>query len=533
MLNIKNICLNFETREILKNISFYIDSGEVFAITGPNGSGKTTLIRTITDELCPESGTVNFDKGVKWAKVSQKNPEINISVLEFLLDSFPGLRKTYRAMIDCKTDSIEASATISNYVELNGYYYEEKIAREFTELGFDENELKKNLEEFSEGQRRLIYILQMLLSDADLFIMDEPSNHLDIAMCLELEEKILKLKKNGKAFLIVSHDRVFLDRVADKTLWLERGNGTIIQGGYTRLIEYLDHDFQTRQQHVKEINSKIKQLEQEVRRRMEWSSSKEKEKAPHIDKGRIGHLAAKIAKRGKSVQKRKEGMISKLNDEKPFVEKKLNLSFPNYNVNNRQVVSAEGVSFSYGSKKVIRDVVIELSTRDKIGLIGANGSGKSTLMKCLTGNLAGYSGKISMNDTINSIYMPQNIREYFKKKILLDNFMNYGINETKVRQYLGAAKLRRERVLQEVSVLSFGEVMRAAIVSAILLKSEFLFLDEPTNHLDIESLEVLDVLFDEYPGGMLFISHDRHFISSHGEKLYRLENGELKDWELI
>lgn len=530
MLNVKNVCLNFETRVILKDISFYVDSGEVLAITGPNGSGKTTLIKTITEEINPESGTISYDKGIEWANVSQENPDINISVQEFLLDSFPGIRNIYRSIIESEPDSMEAATAISNYAEMNGYYFEEKIARKFTELGFDKNELKKSLNEFSEGQRRLIYILQMFLSDADLFIMDEPNNHLDIAMSLELEEEILALKKKGKTFLIVSHDRVLLDRVADRTLWLERGKGMIVQGGYTKLIEFLDRDFQTREQHAKEINRKIKQLEQEVRRRMEWSSSKEKEKAPHGDNGRIGHLAARLAKRGKAVQKRKEGMISKLAEEKPFVEKKLNLLFPKYNVRNRRMVSSERVSFSYGSKEVIKNVSIELTTLDRVGIIGTNGSGKSTLMKCLIGGLKGYQGKINRNNEVKSIYLPQNIREYFKKRILLDNFMNYGINESKVRQYLGAAGLRRNRVLSKVSILSFGEVMRAAIVSAILLKAEFLFLDEPTNHLDIESLEILDSLFSEYPGGLLFISHDRHFISSHGEKLYRLENGLLKTW---
>jgi len=258
-----------------------------------------------------------------------------------------------------------------------------------------------------------------------------------------------------------------------------------------------------------------------------WTGKKEKEKIGGYDKGFIGARAARLAKRAKATKHKREKMIEKLKKEKPFVEKGIRLSFSLYNVSNRGMLSAHNLSKQFEDNLIFQKVNLELNTEDRIAIIGVNGCGKTTLIHCLLGYIQPDKGSVYRNDNVRWIYIPQNIRNYFKKEILLDNLMGYGLEESVVRQFLGAAKLRREKVLQPISTLSEGELMRAAIVSTILTKVEFLFLDEPTNHLDIESLEVLDQLLDEFPGGMLFVSHDRYFITKHAQEIFLIKEKKL------
>jgi len=383
------------------------------------------------------------------------------------------------------------------------------------------------MESFSEGEKQIWSIIKLFLNGENLFILDEPMNHLDILMRIYLEDITFKEKRKGKAFLIVSHDRVFIDRVADKTLYIKRGESVVVNGGYSQMIKHLKNDFQSKKKKSDEIQQKIIKLEHAAMRLGVWTSRKEKEKIGSFDKGFIGARSAKLAKRAKITKRRKEKMIKKLKKEKPFIERKIRLSFPLYSVSNRHMLSAKNLYKQFDNNVIFQNVNLELITKDRIAIIGLNGSGKTTLLLCLLGLLKVDKGNIYKNDNVRLIHIPQNIRTYFKKEILLDNLMVYGLEESIVRQYLGAAKLRGEKVLQPISTLSRGELMRAAIVSTILSKAEFLFLDEPTNHLDIESLEVLDQLINEYPGGMLFISHDRHFITKHAQEIFSIHKKKL------
>jgi ATPase subunit of ABC transporter with duplicated ATPase domains len=352
-------------------------------------------------------------------------------------------------------------------------------------------------------------------------------------MCLKLEKILDFSKSNSKGVLLVSHDRVLLDKLADRTYCLRRGEALSVTGGYSQMIKHLKKDFESRQKKAGEIQKKINQLEGEITRRKNWAGQKESKKriADKVqNKGFIGHKSAKLAKRAKVVEKRATKMLEELKTTKPFVEKTLKIEIPEYGVDNKGVVDAKEISFRFGNKQVFRKVSLSLSTKDRIGIIGENGSGKTTLMRCLIGELTPSEGNIRINKGIKYSYIPQKVQKTFKRGTLLDNMRIPDLEETLIRKALGGARFREGKVHQDIFTLSYGEQMRAAILKAVLGKVEFLFLDEPTNHLDIESLEVLDDLLNEYPGGMLFISHDRHFIAEHGEKLLSLENGRLKQF---
>ncbi|BAZ13876.1 ATPase [Calothrix sp. NIES-4071] len=527
MLHVKALQVNFGLQSVLQNISFGLSVGEVLAITGANGAGKSTLLKCITGIMAPTGGEIQRQKGLSFAYLPQNTPNSNQSVMEFLLSDFPEIYQNYQKIYSGDSETIEYANAITEYIEAGGYEMEAKLEKILESFAFYKDDLFNSIHCFSEGQKRIFALLRLFLSEAQLLILDEPTNHLDISMRLYLEEVINIEKHKGRSFIIVSHDRVFVDKIADRTLCIQRGESVLVQGGYSQVQAHLEQEFQSRQQLSIEIQDKINKLEREARRKKVWAGRKEKEKIGAADKGFVGARAAALAKRGKEVERKQLLLMDKLKAEKPFVEKRLNLSFANYTVVSREMLSTKNLSKTFGSRKIFEDVTLQVSTHDRVAIIGSNGSGKTTLMKCLLGRLQPDSGTVSRNDYVKWLYLPQNIQDYFQTEILLDNLMIYGVEETIVRQFLGAAKLRRDRVLQPVSNLSYGELMRAAIVSAILAKVEFLFLDEPTNHLDIESLEVLEQLLEDFPGGMVFISHDRQFIAKNARTILSFESSML------
>lgn len=533
MLHLKQICKSFGSNDILENVNFDIDTGEVVALVGPNGSGKTTLLNIIRGELKPTKGNVVLKNNITISFVPQENPKNDAPVKEYLIKSNPEIYEIYKALEQTRNNPVDYANNVNKYYEIGGYELEDKLIKTVNRFNFDPNDLTKSYNIFSEGQKRLWTILRSLLEEPELLLLDEPTNHLDIEMCLKLEKIINYSKTEGKAVLMVSHDRVLLDRIVDRTYYLRRGEVISVAGGYSQMLEHLNQSFIARQKKAKEIQKKINQLENEITQRINWAGQKESEKriADKVqNKGFIGHKSAKLAKRAKVVEKRANEMLNELKETRPFVEKALSIEVPKYNVDNKGVTEAKEISFGFPDKEIFTKVNLSFTTKDRIGIIGKNGSGKTTLMRCLIGELKPDEGIIRKNKGVRCRYIPQNVQKLFKKGTLLDNMRIPSYDETYIRKALGGAKFRKEKVHQDIFTLSYGEQMRAAILKAILDKAEFLFLDEPTNHLDIESLEVLDDLLNEYPGGILFISHDRHFIAEHGEKLFSLEACQLKQF---
>ncbi|OAA29457.1 hypothetical protein AT15_01940 [Kosmotoga arenicorallina S304] len=530
MLHIKGLHFSFGATDVLKGVDMDILPGEVVALLGANGSGKTTLLNLIRGVLRPYSGSIVLENNVKPSYLPQETPSFEGTAMEYLLESFPEIKGIFQKLSSLPVNSEDYPDLINKYNDLGGFELERKIESEISKYGFVDEDLQKPFLAFSMGQQRLWAILRVFLAGANLYLLDEPTNHLDLQMCQRLEKIILEFRSKRFSILLVSHDRLLIDRVADRSYFLKNGTAFAVSGGYSLMLSHLKSDFESRLKSAKEIERKIKQLELEVSRRASWSASKEAQKKfadKVMNKGYIGHKAAKLAKRAKAVQNRSRKLIEELKEKKPFVEKPVEIKLPSYIVANRRLLSSTNLSFSYGNKAVFENVDFELSTKDRVVLIGSNGCGKTTLVKCFVGELDPV-GELYRNDNIRWEYIPQDVRTFFRAGNLLDNLRVSDIDELQLRQALGAAGFRKDKVLQKIDSLSYGELMRAAILKSMLRETEFLFLDEPTNHLDIESLELLDELLKRFPGGFLAISHDRHFIATHGNKLYSFEGGNVK-----
>lgn len=222
-----------------------------------------------------------------------------------------------------------------------------------------------------------------------------------------------------------------------------------------------------------------------------------------------------------------EKKIEELKRENPWIEKEMKLNFPEYQVDRKVFTRLRDISKSFDSKLVLDRMNLTIETKDRISIMGENGVGKTTLLNILTRKIEPDSGDLYLNSSVKVGYISQKLEGFYKNGVFLDNFLDMGYDETEIRQFLGSAKLRGEKVLQSIDTLSYGELMRGALVRTILKKAEFLILDEPTTHLDIESLEVLEGLLKGFCGGFIIVSHDRRLIANISDEIYHLREGRL------
>ncbi len=510
LLNIKSLSVTYVNTTVLRDFSLAMGRGEIVALLGANGCGKSTVLKLVQA----------LHDG------NQKFIERNMIAHKGVIDLDPGLELA-RLPQDPRRHWSSINATAPDY---SLAATEQRLREGFglTDPGDDPTKL-------SDGQLQKLALIKTLTAPADLYLLDEPTNYLDIDGITALEDTLRELVVRNRAVLLVTHDRTLTDNLADRTIFVTAHGNYHCRGGYQAAWSLTTSDFQARRKQAHDIKHRIGKLQQDVRRRFGWSAIKEKSKiGAGAAKPTIARQAKKMASRAQAVQKRVDREIVDLERKKPFVPKTLNLAFPDYEIKHRETFQLSEVDFTYpnpdgspGERPLLKSIDFAATTTDKICLMGGNGAGKTTLFQLILGQLQPARGICRTHPTMNIQHLPQGLRGFFDKGSLLDNLRNCG-HETIVRQYLGAALLRREKVTQSTDKFSQGELMRAAIVRCILERAEFLLLDEPTSHLDIESIEVLESLLSAFKGGFLMISHDRSFVENVSDRLYLLEGGSLR-----
>ncbi len=498
MIQVGNITFINAGKKILDEISFSVNK-EKKIIVGENGSGKTTLLEIIAGNLSPDSGTI-IKKG-KLAYIPQEIPALDRTGTEEIESAFSEIKK-----IEKELDALEKAgdfgekyaSLLAKYEEAGGYTYKQEILTMLDKIGLSEKSARRKMREMSGGERTKCEIAKALLSKADILLMDEPTNHLDIDT-IELLEELLK-KFRGD-LLVVSHDRVFIDKIATHILYLSGGRIREYPGDYekfTALRKAEDEKI------AKEREKLLKYIE--------------KERA-FIEKFRYGTRAAQAKSREKRLQK------IEIPDEAK--EKKIKVRMESAKRGGEKVAEIINLEKSYGENKVLKGVNLFIKRGDRIGITGKNGSGKSTLLKIIAGTEKQDKGEVKIGPGIEIGYFPQDAFVMNPESTLVSQITDAGYTIPEARDILALFDFTGDEVFKTVSELSGGEKRRLLLAKVSLVKANFLVLDEPTNHLSISMKETVLNALKNYNGTILLVTHDRYVLQNLTNKIYRMENGKL------
>ncbi len=485
-------------KKILDEISFSVNR-EKKIIVGENGSGKTTLLEIIAGNLSPDSGTI-VKKG-KLAYIPQEIPALNRTGMEEIESAFYEIKK-----IEKELDALEKAgdfgeryaSLLAKYEEAGGYTYKQEILTMLDKIGLSEKSAQRKMMEMSGGERTKCEIAKAFLSKADILLMDEPTNHLDIDT-IELLEELLK-KFRGD-LLIVSHDRVFIDKIATHILYLSGGKIREYPGDYekfTALRKTEDEKI------AKEREKLLKYIE--------------KERA-FIEKFRYGTRAAQA--------KSREKKLKKIEIPEEVKEKKIKVRMESAKRGGEKVAEITNLEKSYGKNKVLKGVNLFIRRGDRIGITGKNGSGKSTLLKIIAGVEKQDNGEVKIGPGIEIGYFPQDAFVMDPGSTLVSQITDAGYTIPEARNILALFDFTGDEVFKTVSELSGGEKRRLLLAKVSLVKANFLVLDEPTNHLSISMKETVLNALKNYNGTILLVTHDRYVLQNLTDKIYRMENGKL------
>ena len=518
-IQVKNLTKFFVIGEnLLQDLSFEIQEGERVAVLGRNGCGKTTLFNILTGQMDYDAGEVFVNPNKKLGLISQiPRFPAGYTVEEVLRTAFAPLMAAKRQMEELEQIMAQAvtQALLSRYDALvdrfqsgGGYDMDVEVDKICNGLGITAEQRLQTFDSLSGGEKTRVNLARLLLEKTDILLLDEPTNHLDLNSVEWLEGYINSFKGTVVA---ISHDRFFLDRVAQRVIEIVDGHGEFYSGNYSFYIEEKQARFNLQLKQYEQEQAKLKQLGYTVERMKGW-----------------GINNRTLYRRAMSIQHRME-RIKKT--EKPKTEKTMKATFGEKDFSGDVVFKMKNVAKSFGERTLFSDVELTVEGGERIALLGDNGTGKSTFIKCLLGD-EDCQGKIQFGPTVKWGYLPQIIKFSHPERSLYDTML-YEKNCTPqtARDRLGAFLFQGEDVFKSVGNLSGGEQSRLRLCMLMDEKINLLILDEPTNHLDIASREWVEAAIEEFEGVLLFVSHDRYFIEKFAERIWLLEDGKIRDFK--
>jgi ATP-binding cassette subfamily F protein 3 len=520
MLHTSDLSLSFGGEYIFKNISFRLGANERIGLIGKNGAGKSTLLKVIAGEQPFEDGQLAKDKGISIGFLKQDiDFEEGRSVLDEAYQAFKDIKDIEQKQEHINTQLAEREdyesdeyhqlmVDLNTYQEqyeiLGGYNYQGETERILKGLGFKNSELNNLTNTFSGGWRMRIELAKLLLQQNDILLLDEPTNHLDIESILWLEKF---LNQSSACVVIVSHDKMFLDNVTNRTIEISLGQL---------------YDFNL-------PFSKFK-VQRELQREQQLATQKNQQKEIEHTEKLIDKFRAKASKATMA-----QSLIKKLDKmERIAVDQEdnatMNISFPVSKRAGKVVIKAENITKAYDDNLVIADISFTMDRGDKLAFVGQNGQGKSTLAKIIIGEIQ-HEGKVEIGHNVQIGYFAQNQAEYLEEnKTVLDTMIDAANAQTrpKVRDILGSFLFRGDDVHKYVKVLSGGERNRLALAKMLLNPFNVLIMDEPTNHLDMQSKHVLKQALKAFEGSLILISHDREFLQGLSETILEFKDSQVK-----
>ena len=521
LLNGTNISKSFLGEALFEGVSFQVYDKDKIGFVGVNGAGKSTLIKMITGEVDYDSGELTKSRETKIGYLEQHPiSDGSRTVMDEILTVFSEVIKIEEQLkeieLALETENDNASSLIAHqatlqerFMELDGTHYKSKIKSVLKGLGFSEDILSMKLGSLSGGQRTRIALCKILLSDTNLLLLDEPTNHLDIDSVEWLEEFLDNYKG---AFIVISHDRFFLDRVTNKTFEIENKHFRSFDGSYSEYITQREIERLTEQRDYNWKMREIHRLEEVVEQQRRWKHKKNK-KTHTLDNTR------------KMIERLEKTLVA---PEK--APKSMSFRFKACTGGANNVLITEKLGMSFGGSNLFRNVDIHIKKGEKVFLLGPNGCGKTTLIKILMGQLQQSFGEYRIGENIYVGYYDQFKENLHRDKTVIDEIWDEypHLTQTEVRSALALFLFQGDSVFKDIRTLSGGELARVELTKLLLQNVNFLIMDEPTNHLDIASREALESSLYDYDGTMLMVSHDRYFINKLADKIIYLTNNGIK-----
>lgn len=513
MITINGLSKGFTGRTLFKDVSLSIFAGEKIGLTGPNGSGKSTLFSIILGQMESTGGSVQMQKNLNIGHLAQ---ESRFSSTQTVIDEVTSGDERIKRLLKEKHDLEDANKAdsmrygdILQELESAGIYeLENKAERILAGLGFKEEEFHKPVNHLSGGWQMRALLAKLLLYPYDIILLDEPTNYLDLHATLWLKGF---LATYPGTFVIISHDKVFLNDVTNYTIVLENGQMTKIKGNYQAYEEQKDLMLRSMEKKQKSLEQKKDQLEKFAQRF-------------HAQPNR----AAAVRNKRKMIEKIEEQQVD-LPQERRSIR---DFEFPSTQESGYVVANAQNLSKAYGEKQVYKDLDLEIIKGQKICLIGPNGAGKSTLLKMLAGIIEPDTGNVKLGFNVTRGYFSQTRLDVLNpNNTVLEELATAStrsVPAVQMRTLLSIFNFRGDDVFKHVKVLSGGEKSRLILAKLLLNPPNFVLLDEPTTHLDIDGVEALTECFQKYEGTLVFISHDLFFVKEIADHIIEVDRGRIK-----
>ena len=502
---------------LLEGLSFEIQEGECVAILGRNGCGKTTLFKILTGEMDYDEGEVYVNPNKRLGLISQipKFP-VGYTVEDVLRSAYAPLLKIKakmenleRAMLSgASQDQLREYDNLTNRFQSGGgYEMDVEVDKVCNGLAITADQRLQEFDSLSGGEKTRVNLARLLLEKTDILLLDEPTNHLDLNSVEWLEGYINAFKGT---VLAISHDRYFLDRIAQRVIEIVDGHAEFYSGNYSFYMDEKQARFDLQMKQYQQEQAKLKQLGFTLERMKGWG----------INNRTLYRRAMSIQHRMERIQK----------TEKPKTEKTMKASFGERDFSGDIVFTMKNVTKGFGDRTLFDNVNLTVEGGERIAILGDNGTGKTTFIKCLLGD-EDCAGKIQFGPTVKWGYLPQIIKFNHPERTLYDTMLyEKNCSPQVARDRLGQFMFQGEDVFKPVGTLSGGEQSRLRLCMLMDEKINLLILDEPTNHLDIASREWVEAAIEEFEGVLLFVSHDRYFIEKFAERIWLLEDGQIRDF---
>ncbi len=523
-ISVRDIVKSFDLeKKILDGVTFQIDTGERVGLLGRNGAGKTTLFRILTGELDYDAGELAVASGRRMGLISQIPVYPADYTVETVLRSAFARMDALRAEMDALAARMAQGDTdggtlkrygdlTARFEALGGYDTDTAVNKVANGLRIGPEMRRQLFSELSGGEKTRVNLGRLILEDTDILLLDEPTNHLDLQATEWLEDYIGKFRGT---VITISHDRYFLDRTVTRIIEIEDGKAHFYSGNYSFYAVEKERRYQEQLKQYEKAEAKIAALERSAEQLRMFAF-----------KG-----MDKTYRRAVSMERRIERMKTVA---KPTRGKKMDARFSSREFRGDEVLQIKGLSKAFGERELFSDIYLRVEPGERIALIGENGTGKTTLLNMIEGREPLDGGTVRTGPSIRSAYLEQTVCFEDPQRSLLDTMLyaKRGMSAQSARNRLAMYQFQGEDVFKKVSVLSGGELARLRLCMLMDEEVNFLILDEPTNHLDIESREWVEEAVEAFDGTLLFVSHDRYFISRFATRIWELEGGTVTDYPM-